>query len=353
MSKKQSSQRPASKNTKRSAKASPPKPVNANVKNDYTIYLLIAGMLLTLIVYLPSLSNGITNWDDDLYINNSLVKNLTPSGIRDIFTMFFVGNYHPLTVISIGIDRLIGGDGPFIFHLTNLILHLFNSFFVFLLVKQLTRNNLLAALTSMIFGVHALHVESVAWIAERKDVLYSFFYLLSLILYTIYASGRKGIYYWFSLLIFLLSLLSKGQAVVLVTLLPFIDYVKGRRWFSTKVLLEKVPFLILSLLGGWIAVLAQSSVGAIHLDFFSLPERFAFACYDLTQYLIKSILPFGLLAFYPYPARLLNGNIPSFYWFFILLLPVFLTASYFLCKRSKVYAFGLFMFFINIILLLQ
>jgi len=335
------------------SKTAKPIPVKTIIKKDYTFYWLIAGLLLTLIVYFPSLTNGIMDWDDKEYLNNPYVNNLSLSGIVKIFFVYIHGNYHPLTLLSLGIDRLIAGESPFIFHFTNLLLHLLNSFLVFLLVKRLTQNNLLAALTFILFGVHTLHVESVAWISERKDVLYSFFYLLSLIIYTTYASSRKGMYYGLSLLFFLFSLLAKGQAVVLVAILPFIDYMKDRKWFSIKVLSEKIPFFLLSLIFGWIAFRAQESGNAIHFEAFTLPERFAFASFGLTQYLIKSILPIHLSALYPYPLRLLNGNIPSFYWLFIIPLPVYLIGSYFLFKRSKIYVFGLSMFFLNLLPLLQ
>jgi tetratricopeptide (TPR) repeat protein len=328
----------------------PTKPI---IKKDYTIYWLIAGLLLTLIVYLPSLTNGITNWDDDKYLNNPYVINLSLAGILKIFSVFFLGNYHPLSLLSLGIDHLIGGNSPFIFHFTNLLLHLLNTFLVFLLVKRLTRNNLLAILTCMLFGVHTLHVESVAWVSERKDVLYSFFYLLTLIIYTTYASGRKGWYYGLSLLFFLLSLLAKGQAVVLVAILPLIDYAQDRKLFSRKVLSEKVPFLLLSLLFTWIAFRAQLSGNAIKFNTFSLPERFAFASFGFTQYLIKGILPISLSALYQYPLKPLNGGIPSFYWLYIISLPLFFTGSYFLFKRSKIYVFGLGLFFLNLLPLLQ
>ena len=173
-------------------KPAKPVPVTTIIKKDYTYYWLIAGLILTLIVYFPSLTNGLTNWDDNEYINNPYVNNLSLAGIVKIFSVYFVGNYHPLTLLSLGIDRLIGGNNPFMFHFTNLLLHLLNTFFVFLLVRRLTQNNLLAVLTFILFGVHTLHVESVAWVSERKDVLYSFFYLVSLTIYTTYASGRKG-----------------------------------------------------------------------------------------------------------------------------------------------------------------
>ncbi len=330
-----------------------PKPGKKTIRKDYTPYWVAAGLLLVLIIYLPSLTNGITNWDDNIYTNNPYVTNLSPAGIVKIFSVYLIGNYHPLTLLSLGFDRLIGGGGPFMFHFTNLLLHLLNSLLVYLLVKRLTNNNLLALFTFALFGVHTLHVESVAWISERKDVLYSLFFLVSLTFYTGYASGRKGIQYGLSLLFFILSLLAKGQAVVLVVLLPFIDLLKERKWFSVRILSEKIPFLLLSLIFSWVAFRAQASTNAIHTGDFSMAEQFAFASYGFTQYLVKSIFPIGLSAVYAYPLRSANGGIPIFYWFFILPLPVYAVGFYYLIKRSKIYAFGLGMFFLSLLPLLQ
>ena len=327
--------------------------VNTSIKKDYTSYWLIAGLILTLIVYFPSLFNGITNWDDDVYINNPFVKNLSPGGILNLFSVYFEGNYHPLTLLSLAIDRLIGGGTPFIFHFTNLLFHLANTYLVFVLVRKLAKNDLLALVTFILFGVHTLHIESVAWISERKDVLYSFFYLLSLIVYINYASKQKGIHYGLSLLLFLFSLLAKGQAVVLVAVLPLIDFFLGRKWFSIKILSEKIPFFLLFLIFAWVAFRAQQSANALHIAHFPLSERFAFASFGLTQYLIKSIFPVGLSADYPYPLRLLTGNIPTFYWLFIILLPFYIAGSYFLFRRSKIYAFGLGLFILNLLPVLQ
>jgi tetratricopeptide (TPR) repeat protein len=340
-------------NPKHKLKAAGPAVINTTTNRDYTHYWLLGGILLIVIVYIPSLFNGASVWDDTEYLNNPYVKDLSLKGIVNIFSVYFAGNYHPLTLLSLGIDRILGGGSPFMFHFTNLLLHLLNSFLVFLLVKRLTQNNILALLTFVLFGVHTLHVESVAWVAERKDVLYTFFFLLSLVLCMSYATSRKFLHYSLALLFFILSLLSKGQAVVLVALLPLIDYVKGRKWLSVKVLAEKAPFLALSLIFAWIAFRAQASSNYVHFEYFSLPERFAFASYGFTQYLIKSILPTGLSALYPYPARLANGNIPVSYWFYAISFPAFIVGSYFLIKRSKIYTFGLSMFFLSILPLLQ
>ena len=140
-----------SKHNPKPGKSKPGKIVD---KKDYTSYWLAACLILTLVVYFPSLVNGFTNWDDKLYTDNPFIKNLSPAGLVSIFSVYFMGNYHPLTMISLGIDHLLGGNSPFLFHFTNLLLHLLNTFLVFQLVKRLTQNNLLAVFTCILFGVH-------------------------------------------------------------------------------------------------------------------------------------------------------------------------------------------------------
>jgi protein O-mannosyl-transferase len=320
---------------------------------DYTPYWLMAGLLLVIIVYAPSLSNGFVNWDDDSYVNSKYVTGFSLRGILTMFTVYEMGNYHPLTLLSLAFDKFAGGGSPFIFHLTNLLLHLVNTFLVFLLINRLTRNTFIAIATFLLFAVHPLHVESVAWVSERKDVLYSCFFLLSLFMYSRFAHDRKRGFYLLSLLFFILSLLSKGQAVVLTVILPLIDYVNGRKWLSLKVLSEKLPFFILSVIFGIIAIHAQASAKAIDYVSYALPARLAFASYGLTQYLVKSILPIGLSAFYPYPAKIAGGGIPNYYWFFLLAIPVIAFISWLMMRRSKIYSTGLGIFFLNIVLLLQ
>ena len=118
----------------------------------------------------------------------------------------------------------------------------------------------------------------------------------------------------------------------MAAILPLIDYIMERKWFSIKVLSEKIPFFLLLLIFGWVAFRAQESANALGLAYFSLPERFGFTSFGLAQYLIKSILPICLSAFYPYPPRLLNGSIPLFYWLFTIPLPAYLIGSYFLLR---------------------
>jgi len=158
--------------------------------------LIIGGIiLLTLILYLPCLHyDFMKTWDDQIYVtHNPLIKDLSFDGIKRIFKedRGLYANYHPLTILSLALNYH-EGVSSFPFHLTNVILHLLNTILVFIFIYLVSGKKLfVAAVTALLFGIHPMHVESVAWISERKDVLYTFFYLLSLISYWKYVSQLK------------------------------------------------------------------------------------------------------------------------------------------------------------------
>ena len=143
------------------------------LNNHYFWVLLIT--LLTFAFYYPALLGDLTNWDDLVYIkDNPFIKALSAENLSAIFSTNYMGNYHPLAMLSLTIDYQLYGFNPFGFHLTNLFLHILNSLLLLFILKELTGKMLIGAFAALIFGVHAFHVESVAWISERKDVLYTF-----------------------------------------------------------------------------------------------------------------------------------------------------------------------------------
>jgi hypothetical protein len=293
------------------------------------IALLIVAIAISLIsaaVYLPALNNGFVDWDDEDYVHsNTKITNFDPRFIKWAFTTFQMANYHPLTWISYAIDYSLWGTNPFGYHLTNVLFHTVNTFLVVLLItrifqaanksgyRQSTRLRILVAagITGILFGTHPLHVESVAWVSERKDVLYAFFWLLSLLAYLKYASfqssNRRCVYYWICLIFFLLSLLSKPMAVTLSVVLLILDgYPLKRVSFSNgftsikKVLLEKLPFLGLSLASSVVTVMAQHSGKTIALiEEFSISDRVLTAIRAIGFYLLKLFYPTDLAPFYP------------------------------------------------------
>lgn len=276
---------------------------------------MILVALITFLVFSPSLFNGWVNWDDDHYVlNNPLVQHLSAEQIQEMFTTLQVqGNYHPVTLLSLAVDHQIAGTNPLMFHLSNLLFHLFNTVLLLLFVYFLTDRIYIAIITALLFGIHPMHVESVAWISERKDVLYTFFFLWGLILYLQYLQQTRRSYLWLGLcmLAFVLSILSKGMAVTFPLILLLIDYLQERTDYR-RLMLEKVPFFLLSLGGGILTIIAQRAGQALsHAPDVSLIESMAIASYGLCLYTIKLLFPFQLSTLHPYPMGL-GEAVPSY-----------------------------------------
>src|SRR5580765_4347601 len=146
---------------------------------------------VTFIAFIPALKAGFVNLDDGDYVtNNPLLKNI--SDLKSLLTTPVQGNYHPLTMLSLSLNYLISGENAWSYHLFNIIFHIINCFLVFRLAMLLSKNNtVIAFTTAMLFGIHPMHVESVAWVSERKDVLYSLFFLAGLICYTRYSDTNS------------------------------------------------------------------------------------------------------------------------------------------------------------------
>lgn len=321
----------------------------------YGKQLSLLGILaLTFFLYLPSLSGDfITTWDDQLYVTeNPLVSKLTPQNIQKIFTTNVAGNYHPLTVLSMAMNYQLSGENPFAFRLTNLLLHLLNTLLVFSFVSLLTgRKWIVAAFTALLFGIHPMHVESVAWIAERKDVLHTFFYLLAAIAYLLYLQKGKIWYYPVAFVLFVLAILSKGTAVSLVGVMVLIDYFLKRK-FTWQLIADKLPFVAIAVYFGMMAVGAQAEHDIVTgLGKFYSFKRLAFAGYGFVMYIVKLFVPVHLSALYPYPS--LAEGMPLFLKSapFIALTIMVLTAIS--MRFTRIIAFGVGFYLVTVVLVLQ
>ncbi len=341
---------------KQKAKAIPKQNLHsANFLSGNEKYFPLIVLAVTFIVLFPSLQNKFVNLDDPQYvIENSVVKNLNSENLKTIFSEQFVGNYQPATMVSYMLDYKLFGLNPFGYHLVNLIFHLLGTLFVFLIIKKISGNDLVAFITAFLFGIHPLHVESVTWIAERKDVLYGFFFLSSLYFYILHSKQEKlfSAFFLISLILFVLSLLSKAQAVVLPVIFFAVDFFMNRQPIK-KTILEKIPFFVLAIAFGFIAIKVQGKAGAMQtFQYFPFYERILFSCYALMTYLYKLILPINLSCFYPYPET--NDKINTVWVYLspaVLLVIAFLIWKYF--RASKVVLFGIAFFLISIILVLQ
>lgn len=296
----------------------------------WSVALLVA--IVTFIVYLPSLNNEFVNWDDEEYVYKNLnIRQLDLDFFRWIF-QFHKANWHPLTWLSHAIDYQIWGLNPMGHHLSSIILHSMNTFLVSILTVLLilrvklsessfpktneglfTRAIIAGGVTALLFGIHPLHVESVAWVAERKDVLSTFFVLLSLIFYVNYVirqeSSKQSLYYSASLIFFILALMSKPMAVTLPVILVILDIYPFQRFSFRKgikeqqgVIIEKIPFFFFSVISTILTIMAQHAGGAIKsFEMYPLYNRIAVAIKGLFFYLEKMVFPSKLSPYYPYP----------------------------------------------------
>lgn len=299
-------------------------PAEIQEKNPNILYWLIGILLVTLVAYLPMFSGEkeFTNWDDDLYVvDQPLIKDLSGENISKLFepSTAVVLNYHPLTMLSLAVDYDMAYDEsdnslsitPFV--RTNILLHLLNTALVFLLLYRISRNKFwVAAIGALLFGIHPMHVESVAWISERKDLVYCFFFLLSCISYVEYLEKKKLSFLGLSFLFFIASSLSKAMAVPLPLVLLLTDVLYKRK-LDAKAILEKLPFIAVALLVGYNTINVQSrAIGDIGVyNFF---DRILFASYGFVMYIVKLFVPVKLSAFYPYP-----DTIPGYYYIMPLL----------------------------------
>ncbi|MDJ1505859.1 tetratricopeptide repeat protein [Xanthocytophaga agilis] len=311
-------------------------------------------LVFTFFAYSPALSASFLNWDDVPYVvDNPVIRQWSFFNIKRIFTEYTFGNYHPLTILSLSVDYALGKLNPQVYHCSNILLHLGNTALVFFLVRKLNPSSLIALICAILFGLHPIHVESVTWIAERKDVLYTFFYFWALLCYAQYTREQKTSLYIYTLLLFLFSILSKAMAVSLPLILLAIDYLLKRKMFSRTVLMEKIPFFLMALCFGIVAIWAQkASQSIVENDPWNFAERIVLASYAFVQYLMKLLCPLELSAIYPYPEK--SGQwIPLIYVTYVLATLLLVGLVLYSIRFSRAYLFGLLFFTASICMVLQ
>lgn len=328
------------------AKSAVKQQVRKQTKNFFWISILLA-VVISGAFLSPMMSNGFTNWDDEIYVvNNTLLRGPDWHGI---FTQAVSANYHPLTLISLVINYKLFGLDPASYIFFNYLLHLINTSLVFYFIWIISGKKIwVAFLTALVFGIHPMHVESVAWVSERKDVLYTLFFVLSLLQYWRYLETKKPLNYWFCFLFFVLSLLSKPAAIVLPLVLLLLDYWKGQN-IDRRVLAGKIPFLILSFIFGVVTVKMQSHSAMAGLEIYPWWSRLFFACYVIMIYFVRFFIPYPLSAFHPYPS-------PSALGMPVLLSPLFILALAGLLwyqRKNRLFVFSVLFFITNLLLVLQ
>ena len=318
----------------------------------------LAIALLTFLVFSGVLRNQFLNWDDDTnFLTNLHYRGLGWTQIRWMFTTVHLGHYIPLTWLTLGLDFKLWGMDPAGYHLTNLLLHCANAAIFYFVGRRLLalampsdpgssrgRLDLAAGFSALLFALHPLRVESVAWVTERREVLACFFYLFTVLFYLKSAcadKSRRSRWLSISAGFFALSLLSKISGSTLPLALLVLDIYPlerlpgdPRRWFSAdarRVWLEKVPFILMAVPACLMGVNAQHRTGALlSLEKLGITQRLAQALFGLAFYIWKTLVPAGLSPLYALPDKL-----DPFAWPFLLsaAFVALITAAAFFARR--------------------
>jgi len=333
------------------------KQVQSSTINKSHLIALGIILIITFFTFSPNLNNGFVNWDDDRnFLENEHISTLNDANFWDntkkIFKSDVIGGYNPLTVWTFLLEKkFYDFDQPGYWHLDNILLHLICVFFVFWIGIRLKLGIFGASILALLFGIHPMRVESVAWVTERKDVLFGAFYLAAMFYYI---KGKQDNFrkrdYLIIGLCFVLSLFSKIQAVILPISLILIDYYLSKeRKITLKNIINKTPFFLGSLAFGILGIYILKGEGSTEQEYVGLVRIFIGA-FQLLIYYVKALVPFRLSPLYPYPS--------SIGWYFYPSIVSFLGTAFILWRtyfksKNKVIFFGIAFFFVNVALLLQ
>ena len=317
---------------------------DSRTRNDRLIAsvvcILLAGIVW--IAFGQTLRHDFVNYDDGPYVyaNPTIINGLTPGNVQWAFTHVHAANWHPLTTISHMLDCQLYGLQPWGHHQTNILLHAAAAILLFLALWRLTENIWSSAFVAALFAIHPLRVESVAWVAERKDVLSGVFFMLTLLAYSRYARSDRFSWgrYTTVLILFALGLMCKPTLVTLPFVLLLLDYWPLRRvrsqWSVIRgLILEKIPLLVLSAASCVATILSQKEAFA-PIRAVPLRERLANAVVAYVQYMGQTIYPAHLAVLYPYS----EGGLSVGEVILALLLLLIVSAIFFLCRKAYPFA---------------
>ncbi len=282
-----------------------------------TALICIALLVAVCAIFSPVVGCDFVNYDDLGYItqNQNIQHGLTAESLKWAFTTGHSSNWHPLTWISHIIDFQLFGLKPLGHHVVNVLFHAANSVLMFLLLRRMTGTIWRSAFVAAMFAIHPLRVESVAWISERKDVLSTFFWLLTAGMYVCYAQKNAGRGKWFALALcfYALGLMSKPMVVTLPFILLLIDFWPLRRFSIedvgltnrfVRLLLEKIPFIFLSITSSVVTFFVQQKGGAVSsLDSITVAQRIENMFVAYVRYIGKAFWPSKLSILYPHPIQ--------------------------------------------------
>ncbi len=316
------------------------------MKTNTKAVLAFSGLaVIVFLTFSPSLFHGFSNLDDTTHLlDNSLVRSLSWFHIKAIFVQTVQKTYIPLTILSYAIEHQWFDFNPFIYHFDNVLLHIAVSAFVLLLGLGFGFSLRAALFGAVLFGVHPMHVESVVWVTERKDVLYAFFYLAALWSYGRYLNGRVTKFYILSLVLGMLSILAKPMALSLPLILLLLDWFHKRKW-NFDCLLDKLPFFVYIVPIAWKTYSLHTRV-----PWDNLHDAALIWVWSLTFYLKQFFFPAALVPLYQLPVP-----IGLFHPQYLLALAILAGTIYFLYRfrHNRLLVFAAAYFILSIFFLLR
>jgi Tfp pilus assembly protein PilF len=342
--------------------------------DQINIILPIAIAVITFICYSYTLQNQFLNWDDWIYVTKD--PNITSFSTEHLKQMMFhnitLNYFHPLTMLSLAVNYHFSKLAPEGYYFTNILIHCCNTILVYFFVKVLLESmseklnyghikNIpwIAGVCAILHGLHPMHVESVSWISERKDIFYSFFYLGGLIMYVRYLNSGKIKDMIWVVVIFVCSLLSKPLAVSFPFSLFAVDFLFKRKLSVGKIILEKWPFFLIALAAGILTLFTVKDSGSMALlNGFTLLHKLTIPFYAFLIYSVKVFAPYHLCSYYPYPPVTSDGWLPTLFYICPVIDAVIVGIPiYFAWKAGENYfrivVFGIGFFLSNVVFILQ
>lgn len=312
-------------------------------------YIIVISLII-IVLYAQSLKfPHLLFWDNAgySYTQHPVIQNLNISNIRAMFTQSFDNHYHPFTLISLSIDYALGHGKAVFFRITNLFLFTLIAIFIFVFIYKLFKSNLIAFFVSLFFALHPFNVESVLWISERKNLLFMFFLVPSMIYYLNYIDQKKKSYLIYSCLFFVFSLLSKSQGLPMVFLLFLIDYIRNRT-INKHSITEKIPYIIITFIFLFAMFYFHESENFERTHPHALFDYLMSGFRNFFFYIYKTFIPINFSPYYPYPQ-----NPIAVYWFFPILfcISIWLVVKY--LKYNRLFIFGITFYAISIFPLLK
>lgn len=320
-----------------------------NSSDKSRIFLIsLALALATLALFWQVRNFDFIHYDDTTYIkeNPHVQAGLTPDSIIWAFTTSYASNWHPVTWLSHMLDCQLYDLSPAGHHFTNLLLHIANTVLLFLIFYNMTNNLWPSAFVAAAFALHPLHVESVAWVSERKDVLSTFFGLLTIIAYLRFVRTRKIVSYLLMMVLFALCLMSKPMLVTLPFVLLLLDYWPLQRFEMTKIyklVREKIPLFVLSSLSCVMTLTIEQTGAGASFESISLKARIINAPLSYVTYIEKMFWPAKLAALYPHPADNISISYAMVAALILLIITVFVIKS----ARSRKYLLAGWLWFLG------